>query len=324
MGVGALIGGSLLSGAVGAFSSSRAAKAQERGAQSAAAAQVYATDRTVDEQRAAREQAERLFVEGRDRASGLYDEGFIWQSGEIDGGYAAAENDLRGGYAGARESLSPYSAAGRNALAGLQYELGLSDQPSGYAGFMDTPWYQFRLAEGQKAMERNASARGLRLSSGQMKDAMRFGQGLASEEYGNYLNRLSGMTDMGFTADRGISGLREAEGRNLAGLRTARASDRVAAIGARTGNLANAALGAASNTASAYGTAAGSIGNALMQGARGAGNAYMAAGDARAGGALGINNALQGTMGNLTSIWMMNQMGAFGQPGGGMSGMGTR
>jgi hypothetical protein len=46
------------------------------------------------------------------------------------------------------------------------------------------PGYQFRVAEGQKALERSAAGKGLLLSGGQLKDLTRFGQDLGAQEYG--------------------------------------------------------------------------------------------------------------------------------------------
>jgi len=51
------------------------------------------------------------------------------------------------------------------------------------------PPCQFRLAEGQKAIERSAAARGI-LNSGSTRKALeRYGQGMASQEYRNAYNR---------------------------------------------------------------------------------------------------------------------------------------
>lgn len=65
----------------------------------------------------------------------------------------------------------------------------------------------------------------------------------------------------------------------------------------------NAGVQAGQNTANSVQTALGNIGSA-----------YQQAGQARASGYAGQNQALQGTMGNLFSIYSMNQAGAFGQP----------
>jgi hypothetical protein len=51
------------------------------------------------------------------------------------------------------------------------------------------PGYAFRLAEGNKALERSAAARGMVMSGQMFKGAQRFGQDLASQEYQNAFNR---------------------------------------------------------------------------------------------------------------------------------------
>jgi hypothetical protein len=55
--------------------------------------------------------------------------------------------------------------------------------------FSKDPGYGFRLAEGQKALERSAAARGGLISGGALKAATRFGQDMGSQEFGNAFNR---------------------------------------------------------------------------------------------------------------------------------------
>jgi hypothetical protein len=62
-------------------------------------------------------------------------------------------------------------------------------KPFGQTDFQQDPGYAFRQAEGMKALERSAAARGGLLSGGTMKGIQRFGQDLASQEYGNAFNR---------------------------------------------------------------------------------------------------------------------------------------
>lgn len=73
----------------------------------------------------------------------------------------------------------------------MQYTpIAFPDQPdTSLAAFEASPGYDFRLNEGMKAIERAAAARGLRLSGGALKDSARFGQGLASDEYGAFYGR---------------------------------------------------------------------------------------------------------------------------------------
>jgi len=62
-------------------------------------------------------------------------------------------------------------------------------KPFGMEQFEQDPGYAFRQSEGMKALERSASARGNLLSGGTLKGIQRFGQDLASQEYGNAFNR---------------------------------------------------------------------------------------------------------------------------------------
>ncbi len=85
-------------------------------------------------------------------------------------------------------------------LADLQGQLGQLPADAtapDYSTFFKAPGYQFQLEEGQKSLERGAAARGGLLSGAALKASQRYGQGLASQSYENYMNRLSGMAGMG-------------------------------------------------------------------------------------------------------------------------------
>jgi hypothetical protein len=51
------------------------------------------------------------------------------------------------------------------------------------------PGYQFRLSEGQRALERSGAARGVTNTGGNMKGLLDYGQQAASQEYGNVYGR---------------------------------------------------------------------------------------------------------------------------------------
>ena len=55
--------------------------------------------------------------------------------------------------------------------------------------FQADPGYAFRLAEGMKALDRQAASRGGLISGGALKAAQRYGQDLGSQEYQNAFNR---------------------------------------------------------------------------------------------------------------------------------------
>jgi hypothetical protein len=90
-----------------------------------------------------------------------------------------------------REDQAPYRQAGYNALANLQSTAG--NVPAafkfGAGDYQADPGYAFRLAEGQKALDRQAAARGGLISGGALKAATRFGQEMGSQEFGNAYNR---------------------------------------------------------------------------------------------------------------------------------------
>ena len=86
------------------------------------------------------------------------------------------------------------------------------------------PAYQFRQQEAQRALERSAASRGGLLSGQFAKALQERSQGLASEEFGNAFNRLSGVVGMGQQA-----------GTQLAGLQTQRTGALTNVMGARAG-----------------------------------------------------------------------------------------
>jgi len=59
------------------------------------------------------------------------------------------------------------------------------------------PSYQFRMDEGQRAVERGAAARGGSLSGGALRAQTRYAQDYASTEYGKIYDRLSNIAGLG-------------------------------------------------------------------------------------------------------------------------------
>lgn len=81
----------------------------------------------------------------------------------------------------------PWRQAGVTALGKLQ---AASDYtPFNYNSMTADPGYAFRLSEGQKALDRQAAARGGLISGGALKAATRYGQDMGSQEYQNAFNR---------------------------------------------------------------------------------------------------------------------------------------
>ena len=130
------------------------------------------------------------------------------------------------------ELQAPWREAGINALGKMQR--------GDVMGQMD-PGYQFRLSEGMKALDRTAASRGGLLSGATLKGAQRYGQGLASQEYGNAYNRLAALAGVGQTATGAMTGLGSqfagAQGENYMGAANARASGYMGGANALSGGL---------------------------------------------------------------------------------------
>lgn len=125
--------------------------------------------------------------------------------------------------------------------------------------FEQDPGYQFRMQEGQKALERSAAARGGLGSGRMMKDLQRFGQDLASQEYGNaynrfqaqqanQYNRLANLAGLGQSTSGALANQAMQQGQNMGniqmGLGNAAASAGMAQAN-RLSNMIGTGIGAA-------------------------------------------------------------------------------
>lgn len=108
-------------------------------------------------------------------------------------GAGAANQTMKEIYDQQRADMEPWRKAGEGALSGMQDKDFQRDFTM--ADFQADPGYAFRMSEGQKALERSASARGGLNSGATMKALTRFGQDTASQEFGNAYNRFNADRD---------------------------------------------------------------------------------------------------------------------------------
>ena len=189
-----------------------------------------------------------------------------------------------------RADQEPWRQAGVNALGVMQSTAG--NVPAafkfGAGDYQADPGYAFRLSEGQKALDRQAAARGGLISGGALKAAQRFGQEMGSQEYGNAYNRA--LTSYGTDV-------------------------------ARENQLYNrqAALAGIGQTATNL------VGTAGQNYATNVGNLMTGAGAAQAAGQVGVANALTSGMGTYLNYSQNNALlnalrggyGGYGGSGGG-------
>lgn len=133
------------------------------------------------------------------------------------------------------------------------------------ADFQKDPGYQFRMDEGQNALESSASARGGVLNGGTAKALERYGQDYASGEYSNAYNRFNNDRTTRFNRLSSLAGTGQTAVTNVGVLGT------------------NAANNIAGNT--------------------------IDAGNARAAGIVGQNNAITGGLQTLGNYYLNRQYG---------------
>ena len=156
-----------------------------------------------------------------------------------------------------RDDSMPWLTAGKGAVGQLS---DLTKEGSDYmrgfnmSDFQADPGYQFRMDEGQKALERSAAANGNLNSGATLKALSRYGQDYASNEYNNAYNRwnndhattwnrLSSLAGMGQTqsAQLGNWGQQTGQvmGNNIIGAGNATAAGKIGAANSWNGALTN-------------------------------------------------------------------------------------
>lgn len=154
-------------------------------------------------------------------------------------------NDILKQMYGTQQNLaSPYNQAGLGALSSLA--------SGDFAKNMEMdPGYQFRMKQGQNALQSSAAARGSLNSGATMKALQRYGQDFASNEYNNAYNRnyarLSQLAGLGANANQNLMNAAGNYGSqvsgNMTGLGNANASAQIAQAN-RTTDLMGQGIGA--------------------------------------------------------------------------------
>jgi hypothetical protein len=233
----------------------------------------------------------------------------------------------------ASAGLSPAEIANRQ----FQQSQGLSPGELGTEqfNFQADPGYGFRMSEGLKALERSAAARGGLMSGGAGKALQRYGQDLASQEYGNAFQRFQqdraaraglGQMEYGRFADE--QGRRAAAGMQEFGQFTDLMGRRAAAGQTEYGRFADDMSRRQALGAMEYGQFAGERSARLLPlmqqvqagqgltsniagqmanlGAAQAGAAGQI-GAAQAAGQMGVANAFSNAIGQGANLYMQNQ-----------------
>lgn len=137
----------------------------------------------------------------------------------------AAVSEQQREYDQTRADQMPWLLAGQSALSQMQ-TLNSGD----YSSFKQSPDYQFALDEGLNGLDRSAAARGALYSGGHSADVVRFGEGLASQNYGNYYNRLASLAGLGQTSASNLGSLGQGTANSIGNLLMGNANNQINSI----------------------------------------------------------------------------------------------
>lgn len=218
---------------------------------------------------------------------------------------------LRQIYGDSIASFSPFQQAGQVALN--QIADPNATRPFTAEDFKADPGYEFRLAEGQKALERAASARGSLMGGATLKELTRYAQGVASDEYSKAfdrfqteratkLNTLGSLAQLGLRTTETAANLGQTYGGRVSA-NTVGAAEYGANLGYR-GATDAAELGVR-GTDAANRFRLGAIGDAArlrLGGSQAAAEGLTSAAAARGAGQVGRANAWGSTLRTLASV----------------------
>lgn len=192
----------------------------------------------------------------------------------------SASAGVRGAATHANEYLNPYIEGGGEAMTSLRDFVNRDEK---FQFSEDDPSYQFRLQQGQQALERSAAARGSGMGGGTLKALTRYAQGAASTEYAAAFDRFR------TTKNDRISTLSNLAGMGLTA--GSKAGDNTMGAERYAGD---AGMGAAEFDARAHIDATGRTTGNTLDAARYVGDTEMSAANVQAAGTIGSANAWSG------------------------------
>lgn len=162
-----------------------------------------------------------------------------------------------------QQNMKPFRDAGLSVLPELQSGLapgGEFNRNFTLQDFQKDPGYQFRMDQGQQALERSAAASGGLLSGGTGKALTQYGQDYASGEYSNAYNRFNNDQTTRFNRLSALAGTGQT------------ATNTIGTLGAQTAaNIGENYLQAGNARAAGYVNQ----GNAINNGVSSLGNFYL-------------------------------------------------
>ena len=106
-------------------------------------------------------------------------------------------------YAQGQNQLAPLITAGTEGTGATADLLGLNGPDAAAAAmarYQTSPGYQWQMSEGLRGVDAGAAAKEMLRSGATLKAEDTFAQGLANSDFGQYYNRLAGLSTLGANA----------------------------------------------------------------------------------------------------------------------------
>lgn len=111
-----------------------------------------------------------------------------------------------------RNDMAPWLQAGQSALGTYMGQLNGTGDPN---AFKATPGYDWRVKQGEQGVMNNLSALGMKNSGKALKALETFRQGIASQEYGGWMDRLAGVSGTGQQTSNSMAGYAQNAGNSM-------------------------------------------------------------------------------------------------------------
>jgi hypothetical protein len=230
-------------------------------------------------------QAEGFIGTGKDESLTALNQGKTEGLGYLDTGATQAAPYLQ-------QATEPWQQLSQSGQQGIDFYgqlLGLNGGDP-QAALQNIPGYQFAQEQGLDALNRTANSRGMLASGNNTQDILKFSQGLADQNYFNYLNAAQPYFGLGQAGAQGLSnaytnqaGLYDRLGANKSNVTTGTAGQIADVNTNAAGNLANIATGRgqagyqyAADRNAAEQTANSNLWGAILGGVGGLASAYGA------------------------------------------------
>lgn len=148
---------------------------------------------------------------------------------------AAAIAEQRRQFDITQQNFAPWLSAGKNALAQEQ-----SLNKGDFSSFYASPDYNFTRTEGMRGLEQSAAARGGAFSGNALKALSEYNQGLASQQYGNFYNRIANIAGNGQQTAQNLAVVGQNSANSISGLLGAQGDARASGIMGSANSWSNA------------------------------------------------------------------------------------